>query len=202
MYLLSGRFASWSGNRLSVRGVEKYNDNDNDNDNDTENDNDNDNDTDIDNDNDIDNDIVIAPVGITRNERHQRCDYSPLSQIWKLRSCPIDLSLRKKKQACWSVAGSVGARSCFYPGVSYYLNITRVFAICQILLGWKTDKYYHETDNLPDPRPTQPKQIRLKVAFRPLFFFPQQVFRGLGLILCRTQTTRNPTRPANTLLYM
>ena len=93
--------------------MEKYNDNDNDNDNDTENDNDNDNDTDIDNDNDIDNDIVIAPVGITRNERHQRCDYSPLSQIWKLRSCPIDLSLRKKKQACWSVAGSVGARSCF-----------------------------------------------------------------------------------------
>ena len=120
MYLLSGRFASWSGNRLSVRGVEKYNDNDNDNDNDTENDNDNDNDTDIANDNDIDNDIVIAPVGITRNERHQRCDYSPLSQIWKLRSCPIDLSLRKKKTGLLVGRWVGGSTLLFYPGVSYY----------------------------------------------------------------------------------
>ena len=35
---------------------------------------------------------------------------------------------------------------------------TRVFAIYQILLGWKTYKYYYETDELPNPRPTQPKE--------------------------------------------
>ena len=34
----------------------------------------------------------------------------------------------------------------------------RVFAIYQILLGWKILKYYYETDELPNPRPTQPKK--------------------------------------------
>ena len=32
------------------------------------------------------------------------------------------------------------------------------FAIYQILLGWKTCKCCHETDKLPNPRPTQPKK--------------------------------------------
>ena len=37
-------------------------------------------------------------------------------------------------------------------------NLTnRVYAIYQILLGWKTYKYYYETEELPNPRPTQPK---------------------------------------------
>ena len=35
--------------------------------------------------------------------------------------------------------------------------VNRVFAIYQIMLGWKTWKYYYETDELPNPRPTQPK---------------------------------------------
>ena len=34
----------------------------------------------------------------------------------------------------------------------------RVFGIYQILLGWKTYKYYNETDKLPNPRPTEPKK--------------------------------------------
>ena len=34
----------------------------------------------------------------------------------------------------------------------------RVFAIYQMMLGWKTYKYYYETDELPNPRPTQPKK--------------------------------------------
>ena len=33
-----------------------------------------------------------------------------------------------------------------------------VFAIYQILLGWKTYKYYHETDEPPHARPTQPEK--------------------------------------------
>ena len=32
------------------------------------------------------------------------------------------------------------------------------------MLGWKTCKYYHETDELPSPRPTQPKKKGLKSA--------------------------------------
>ena len=40
-----------------------------------------------------------------------------------------------------------------------------VFAIIyQIMLGWKTCKYYHETHELPNPRKIGPK-----VAFGPLF---------------------------------
>ena len=35
---------------------------------------------------------------------------------------------------------------------------TRVFAIYLILLGWKQYKYYYETDELPNPRPIQPKK--------------------------------------------
>ena len=35
---------------------------------------------------------------------------------------------------------------------------SRVSRVYQTLLGWKTYKYYHETDELPNPRPTQPKK--------------------------------------------
>ena len=64
-----------------------------------------------------------------------------------------------------------------YDSVPKYCD---VFAIYQIILGWKTYKYYHETDELP---PTQvqpnPRKDRLKVALG--HFFPQQTFfRGLG----------------------
>ena len=70
---------------------------------------------------------------------------------------------------------------------------SRVFAIYQIMLGWETYKYYYETDELPNPRPTQPKKKRLKVAFGPLF--PTVNKFWLGLVLHRKQTTRNLTQP-------
>ena len=58
-----------------------------------------------------------------------------------------------------------------------------VFAIYHIMLGWNTDEYYcHETDELPNPRPTEPKKIRLKVSFGPRFP-TTNVFRESGLIL-------------------
>ena len=41
------------------------------------------------------------------------------------------------------------------------LAATRVFAIYLIMLGWKTCKYYYETDELPNPRPTQPKKYKV-----------------------------------------
>ena len=86
----------------------------------------------------------------------------------------------------------------------------RVFAIHQILLGWKTckyyyetdeyyyetDEYYYETDELPNPRPTQPKKkYSLKTGIWTTFSPQQTFFRGLGSILCRKQTTRNLTHP-------
>ena len=36
-----------------------------------------------------------------------------------------------------------------------------VFAIYQIMLGWKTYQHYYETDELPNPRPTQPKKEKV-----------------------------------------
>ena len=36
--------------------------------------------------------------------------------------------------------------------------MSRVFAIYLVLLGWKTFKYYYETDELPNPRPTKPQE--------------------------------------------
>ena len=58
------------------------------------------------------------------------------------------------------------------------LNNDRVFAIYQIQLGWKTYKHYDETDELPNPRPTQPKKNRLKVAFGTLFSHSKYFFVG------------------------
>ena len=40
--------------------------------------------------------------------------------------------------------------------------VLRCFATYQILLAWKTCKHYYETDELPNPRPTQPKKNEVK----------------------------------------
>ena len=66
------------------------------------------------------------------------------------------------------------------------VDVIRVFAIHHILLGWKTCKKYYETDELPNPRPTQPnpRNIRLKRGIWATFF-PQQIFFswvGIGFI--------------------
>ena len=38
------------------------------------------------------------------------------------------------------------------------MGFTRVFEMYQIIFGWNTYRYYYETDELPNPRPTQPKK--------------------------------------------
>ena len=48
-----------------------------------------------------------------------------------------------------------GNIECIYPKAQTHI---RVFAIHQIMLGWKTYKYYYETDELLNSRPTQPKE--------------------------------------------
>ena len=38
------------------------------------------------------------------------------------------------------------------------MGFIRVFEMYQIIFGWNTYRYYYETDELPNPRPTQPKK--------------------------------------------
>ena len=75
------------------------------------------------------------------------------------------------------------------------LLVSRVFAIYQSLLGWKTYKYYYETDELPNPRPTQNQQKQVKSGIWATFSHNKIIFRGLGLDLYRKQTTRHLTQP-------
>ena len=64
------------------------------------------------------------------------------------------------------------------------------FAIHQILLGWKTYLRYYETDELPNPRPTQPDKNRFNVAFWATFLPLQQIFFvGRDCFYFRKQTT-------------
>ena len=62
------------------------------------------------------------------------------------------------------------------------------------MLGWETCKYYYETDELPNPRPTQPKKNMSNVAFGPLFptanTFP---WVGIGFIQETVYRKPNPT---------
>ena len=52
----------------------------------------------------------------------------------------------------------------------------------------------------PQPKASQTQEkIVLKVAFGATFYPQHMFFHGLGLILCRKQTTRNPTHPTNYL---
>ena len=56
-------------------------------------------------------------------------------------------------------------------------------------------KYYFETDKLPNPRRTQPPKKKVKSGMWATFFPHQIIFRGLGLVLYRKQTTRTLTQP-------
>ena len=70
----------------------------------------------------------------------------------------------------------------------------RVLAIYQIMLGWKTCKHYYETDELPNPRPTQPKKEQVKSCIWATFSHSKYFLRGMGQVLYRKQTTRNLTQ--------
>ena len=80
---------------------------------------------------------------------------------------------------------------------------SRAIAIYQIMLGWKTCKYYHETYDLPNPRPTQSDKNYVKNVGH---IFPQQIVFLVGVgIWCyignRPQETQSPTKTsANSLL--
>ena len=61
-------------------------------------------------------------------------------------------------------------------------------------VGKNMYKYYYETAELPNPRPTQSTKTLVKSGIW-ANFFPQQIFfRWLGLVLYRNQTTRNLTQ--------
>ena len=59
------------------------------------------------------------------------------------------------------------------------LNInTKVFAISQILMGWKQYEYCYETVELPNPRPTQPKKNQAKSGIWATFSHSKYFFVG------------------------
>ena len=78
--------------------------------------------------------------------------------------------------------------------VGWFCSI-RVLAILFCWVG-KHVKYYYETDELPNPRPAQPKKNWAKSGIWATFPSQEIVFRGLGLVLYRKQTTRKPTQPS------
>ena len=54
-------------------------------------------------------------------------------------------------------------------------------------------KYYYETDEFPNPRPTQPEKKKRQKKGRLGHFFPQQIISawvGIGFVYGRKQTTR------------
>ena len=84
---------------------------------------------------------------------------------------------------------------------------TNHYGVCdiyQILLGWETYKYYYETVELPNPRPTQPKprKNRLKVAFGPLFPTSDNFWwAGIGFVWETDYKKPNPSNSsANPLI--
>ena len=78
-----------------------------------------------------------------------------------------------------------------------YIQSKRSSGCFSIYLCW-VGKYINiimKPTQLPNPRPTQPQKNQVKSGILG-HFFPQQIFfRGLGLVLYRKQTTRNPTQP-------
>ena len=79
-----------------------------------------------------------------------------------------------------------------------------VFAIYQILLGWKTRKYCYETVELPNPRPTQPKKNQVKSGIWATFPHGKYFsWVGVGSIQETDYNKPNPTKLcANTLLII
>ena len=63
------------------------------------------------------------------------------------------------------------------------------------MLGWKTYEYYYETDELPDPRPTQPKKNEVKSGIWVTFSHSKQFFVRWDWFSYRKQTARNVTQP-------
>ena len=57
----------------------------------------------------------------------------------------------------------------------------KMFAIYQIMLGWEAYRYYYETVELPNPRPTLPKKKWVMCGIWAAFSPQRIIFRGLGL---------------------
>ena len=95
--------------------------------------------------------IELTRVGCTKD---WRIVYGPTH--WSHRLIPFSSTSAERS---WTGIGiSTFLRACTARDREITAFDTRVFAICKILLGWKTYKYYYEIIELPNPRPTQPKK--------------------------------------------
>ena len=78
------------------------------------------------------------------------------------------------------------------------VGLIRVFAFCQVLLGWRTYKYYYETDELPNPRSTQPKKNWVKKWHLGHFFSHSKHF-FVGWDWCYVGNRLQETQPNQVL---
>ena len=71
------------------------------------------------------------------------------------------------------------------------------------MLGWEACKYYHETDKLPNPRPTQPKKNQVESGIWATFSRSKYFFVGwdwfyIGNRLKETQPNQILSKHPNT----
>ena len=90
----------------------------------------------------------------------------------------------------------------YIPGHSGSL-IIRCLRLTKFCRVGKTYKCCYETDEVPNPRPTQPEKKQVIKSGIWATSCQQIISRGSGLIFYRKQTTRNATQPnssANTII--
>ena len=131
-----------------------------------------------------------VPVQITQ-DAHASTPYIDTRRLL----LPLVL-VRQERGLLWS---AVSVREVLNKNNTLLLG---VFAIFQNSVGLEN---MHQVNLVmkPTSAPAQgqpnPRRIGFKVAFGPLFPAVNTFFRGLGLVLYRKQTTRNPTQPNSTL---
>ena len=79
-----------------------------------------------------------------------------------------------------------------------------MIAIYQIMLGWKASQYYYESDELPNPRSTQPKKNQVKSGSWATFSH-SKIFSWVGIDFKEETDCKklNPTElSANTLIVL
>ena len=79
-------------------------------------------------------------------------------------------------------------------------NVIGCWRLSKILLGWKTDHFIimKPTNSPTQGQPNPEKKNGSKAAFAPRFLPTANIFfAGLGLVLCRKQTTRHLTPPTS-----
>ena len=78
-----------------------------------------------------------------------------------------------------------------------------MFTIYKIVLGWRTSKCYDETDELPNPRPTEPKIKQVTSGVWATFFPTANIFSRVGIdVIKKTRSVSDVSRSLQILIYI